>query len=110
MRFLNCFRQLRASTQQRPAPDQLAHAVLALAAERALQRAPPSRLDRVRCVVGWEEITSSTIRYSFWMSISVACPCTSPSGWWIMIRAWGGEPLALGTGGQQQRAQERKER
>ena len=24
-----------------------------------------------------------------WMSMSVACPCTPPSGWWIMMRAWG---------------------
>ena len=24
-----------------------------------------------------------------WMSMSVACPCTPPSGWWIMIRACG---------------------
>src|SRR2546428_6525003 len=24
-----------------------------------------------------------------WMSMSVACPCTPPSGWWSMIRAWG---------------------
>jgi hypothetical protein len=23
------------------------------------------------------------------MSMSVAWPCTPPSGWWIMIRAWG---------------------
>src|SRR3989454_4623721 len=88
-------------------------------------------------VVGREEITSSTIRYSFacsavmkksrsvsrwifsmdwpvwwarmrfsssrirrislaWMSMSVACPCTPPSGWWSMIRAWGrADRLAL---------------
>src|SRR3990172_8295754 len=24
-----------------------------------------------------------------WMSMSVACPCTPPSGWGIMMRAWG---------------------
>src|SRR5207249_3106809 len=111
--------------------DQLAHVVLALAAERALQRAAAGTApSETALVVGLAEITASTIRYSFacsavmkksrsvsrwifsmdcpvwwtrmrfsssrirrislaWMSMSVACPCTPPSGWWIMIRACG---------------------
>src|SRR5439155_13950976 len=65
-------RNLTGSTyepRRRYAPwtrDQPAHVVLALAAERALQRAAagtaPSGTGRV---VGLEEITASTIRYSF---------------------------------------------
>src|SRR2546426_6174465 len=131
------------------ARDELADVVLALAAEGALQRSVALTRPRhpsldpyfwtwaeraagslTARVVGFEEITSSTILYSLacsavmkksrsvsrwifsmfwpvwctrmrlsssrilkisraWMSMSVAWPCTPPSGWWIMIRACG---------------------
>ena len=66
------------------------------------------RLERLAGVLGQDLVQAlrAVARISrAWISMSVAWPWKPPEGWWIMIREFGSAvALALGAGGQQQRA------